>query len=109
MRMDVHDRIDNAGGAKSYLGRLLLWWLFDSQNFLWLVSYVAVNVVIFGYGMIVHWGEDPAPYYGYAKGGGAMLNFNCSIKQGGTESPWAWNKRPCWPTFPCKACEQRCK
>lgn len=78
MALDVHDRIENAGGIESRLGRLLLWWLFDSSLFLWCFFYSLVNAGMFCYGMIVNWDGDDAPYFPYAKGGDCVGQSVCA-------------------------------
>eukprot|EP00948_MAST-09A_sp_MAST-9A-sp1_P002214 g2214.t1 len=56
-----------------------IWYHFESQRINAIAFFIFINIVFFLYGMIKHWDTSPAPYFKFAKAGGAMLNVNCAL------------------------------
>ncbi|KNC99755.1 uncharacterized protein SPPG_05133 [Spizellomyces punctatus DAOM BR117] len=59
--------------------KIVEWWLWEGQRATIVFIYVLVNIGVWIYGYAMALGNDPAPYYPYAKGFGKTLNLNCSF------------------------------
>jgi len=56
-----------------------VWYHFESQRINAIVIFTIINIGFAIYGAVKNWDRSPAPYFPYAKAGGAMLNVNCCL------------------------------
>ena len=66
---------------KQTLGRCAKWWAYSSQTVKWSIGFFIINILFGIYGLSKAMMAKPymPTSYFFAKAGGGMLNFNCSI------------------------------